>query len=168
MAVTRAFVVETGAGLTNSTSYVSVTEFEQYWINKGVDYTASGTYPITAKEAWLNDATQYADLTQEWGGVQEFDTQSLDIPRLGWSDVNGIDISESVPDAVKNGVCELAAIRRGVQTETVSEAGISSKGIGPVSISYSDGSTESRKVYQSAIRWFRHVTVASGLLGIPL
>ena len=32
------FTVEDGSKVTDANSYVTVTEFKQYWINRGVDY----------------------------------------------------------------------------------------------------------------------------------
>ena len=120
------FVVEDGTGLSTSTSYVSLAEFRQYWENKGVDYSSAGGTTDASIQAWLNEATQYADVTVCWGGILSDEDQALAIPRTSWVDIYGRDVDDSVPDYLKNGICELAGKRQGTDPETSTTVGVSS------------------------------------------
>lgn len=157
------FVVEDGTGLSTSTSYVSVAEFVQYWENKGTDYSATSEAIV---QAWLNEATAYADLSKCWGGTISDDDQALLIPRTGWNDVYGRDLDDSVPTFLKNGVCELAGKRRGVDPESSVATGISSKSFGGISVSYKGNGAETK--YPTADKWFSKMMGGGGLKAWPL
>ena len=161
------FVVEDGTGLTNSTSYVSVAEFLQYWENRGVDYSTAGGYTEANIQVWLNDATAYTDLTQCWVGAISDEDQALAVPRTGWSDCYGRDVDDSVPGYLKNGVCEIAGKRQGVDPEQVAEGNIASQSYGPVSISYKGASSGTSISYPTAERWFSKLHRCSGLRNWP-
>lgn len=161
------FVVETGEGLSTSTSYVALADFRQYWENKGVDYSVAGGTPDATIQVWLNEATAYTDLVNCFGGDILDEDQSLAIPRSGWSDVYGRDISESVPTYLVNGVCELAAKRKGVDTETSTSVGVGSKRYGPVSVSYTGGTNGTTISYPTAERWFGKLQKCGGLRAWP-
>lgn len=156
------FVVEDGTGLTNSTSYVSVAEFQQYWENRGTVYSSESSI-----QKWLNEATAYADLTYCWGGTIADDDQALLVPRIGWADVYGRDLDDSVPTYLKNGVCELAAARQGVDPEASSTVGVASKSYGPVSVSYRGGSNGQSVKYPTAEKWFGMMMLCRGLRNWP-
>ena len=158
------FVVEDGTGLTNSTSYVSVAEFVQYWENKGTDYSA--TAEATA-QAWLNEATDYADNTYCWGGSLGDEDQALAVPRDGWNDVYGRDLDDSVPTFLKNGVAELAGIRQGADPESSVSVGVSSESYGPVSVSYKGSSPGTTVKYTTAEKWFGKLQLCGGLRAWP-
>ena len=161
------FIVEDGTGLSTSTSYVSVADFEQYWTNKGVDYTSDTSYPDATIQAWLNEATAYADLTMCWGGTIADDDQALLVPRLGWVDVYGRDLDSSVPTYLVNGVCELAGSRKGSDPESSTTTGVSTKKYGPVSVSYKGGSNGTTVRYPTAEKWFGLMQQCGGLRAWP-
>lgn len=161
------FIVEDGTGLTNSTSYVSVAEFYQYWENKGVDYTDTDTYPTATIQAWLNDATAYADLTKHWAGAISDEDQALAVPRTGWSDCYGRDVDDSVPTYLKNGVCELAGSRQGTDPESTAEYGVASHRYGPVSVTYRGGANGQSVTYPTADRWFAKLHQKIGMRNWP-
>jgi len=162
------FIVEDGTGLSTATSYVSIAEFQQYWTNRGTDYTSAVTYPEVTLQGWLNEATAYADLTYCWGGSLSDDDQALAVPRIGWVDVYGRDLDASVPDFLKNGVCELAGKRKGVDPEASASVGIAAKRYGPVSVSYRGGGNGKTIKYPTAEKWFNKMMLCGGLKAWPL
>ena len=76
-----AFVVETGAGLSNSNSYASVAAADSYFADRGVTSWAALT--TTAKEQALIKGTDYLEQTyrESWKGYRVTSTQSLSWPR---------------------------------------------------------------------------------------
>ncbi len=151
------FVVEDGTGKSDATSYVLVEYFEQYWENRGVDYTNDATYPVITKQAWLNVATEYIDYNYKFYGYStEYATQSLQWPRTGLRDSKGNQIDDdSIPQELKDAVCRLAreAITQ-KDLETKVNTGEKSKKIGPVSITYKDGF---KRDFNTATNLLRHL-----------
>ena len=128
------FIVETGAGLTNATSYVSVAEYKQYYENRGIDYSATADATIQAK---LNIATEYIDNNYNFIGNISNDDQALSFPRVGLSkNGNAID-SNVIPQDVKDAVCYIADKVKNGNIEQVDE-GVKSESFGPVSKTYSE------------------------------
>ena len=158
------FIVEDGTGKSDATSYVSVAEFLSYWDNRLVDYSGE---EIDTISNWLNLATQYADSICNWAGTLYSTEQALQIPRADWTDRDGRDYSESVPVFVKNGVCELAAIRQADNFETITNTGIASENYGPVSITYSSDSGSARILYPTAMKYFSRGIYYGGLRAVP-
>lgn len=76
------FTVETGAGLTNANSYVSLADADQYHDDFGAPAAWTGATDA-AKQAALRVATQYLDATfgARWKGTKANETQALDWPR---------------------------------------------------------------------------------------
>lgn len=161
------FVVEDGTAKSDATSYVTLAEFRQYWENRGVSYAIVDGYPDVTIQAWLNDATAYADLTKCWAGAISDEDQALAIPRTGWSDCYGRDIDDSVPDYLKWGVCELAGKRQGTDPEQLAEGNIASQSYGPVSISYKGSGSGVSISYPTAERWFSKLHQCQGLRNWP-
>ena len=164
MALTIEFVVEDGTAKTDATSYVTVVEFQQYWVNKGTDYESTADATI---QAWLNEATEYADITICWGGAISDEDQSLAIPRTSWVDVYGRDLDDSVPDYLKYGISELAAKRQGADPESSSTVGVSAKRYGPVSVAYKGGTYVTTVRYPTAEKWFGLMLQCGGLRAWP-
>ena len=128
------FIVETGAGLTNATSYVSIAEYKQYYENRGIDYTATADATIQAK---LNIATEYIDNNYNFIGNISNDDQALSFPRVGLSkNGNAID-SNVIPQDVKDAVCYIADKVKNGNIEQVDD-GVKSESFGPVSKTYSE------------------------------
>ena len=145
------FVVEDGTGKTDATSYVEIAEFKQYFENKGKSFTEADA----VIQAWLNDATHYADLNNQWSGEILEEDQALEVPRNLWYNSRGIDISESVPVELKYGVSELAYARGGGTTASVSNNDIKSKSIGGLSLTFRGSSEVTGKAtYPAADDWF--------------
>ena len=156
------FVEEDGTGLSTATSYVSLDEFRQYWLNRGVDYTVALTYPDATIKGWLNNATSYVDINNKWCGDRSTATQALEIPRDDWYDIEENDISGTVPDAVKNAVCEIAAAVNAGKTSTFVQ-GVRSKSYPAFSVSYSGDSNAGKTTYPAAETWLKRVCREKGL-----
>lgn len=128
------FVVETGAALSNATSYVSVAEYKQYYENRGIDYTAVSDATIQAK---LNVATEYIDNNYNFSGHIVDEDQALSFPRYGLYK-NGIALgSDVIPQDLKDAVCYIADKVKNGNIEQV-DSGIKSESFGPVSKTYSE------------------------------
>ncbi len=110
-----AFVVEDGTGLPNATSYVSTTEFDAYWTDRGnTDAVAAASGD---KQIALILATDWVDLKFRWRGtIKEADPgiaeQALEWPREGVTDIHTLREvdSDSVPVKIKNATIEAAAV----------------------------------------------------------
>lgn len=74
-------VVETGEGLSNAESYISVADADSYHANRA--NTAWAALSTPNKEAYLRRATDYMvqSYRQKWKGVRMTATQALDWPR---------------------------------------------------------------------------------------
>jgi hypothetical protein len=111
-----ALVVESGAGLSNADSYLSVDDADTYHTAQGAPTVWSdSTDP--EKEAALRQATAYLDnrYAPRWVGSRINSTMSLAWPRRYATDRDGYTISESaVPRGVKNATAYIALkIREG-------------------------------------------------------
>lgn len=102
------FVVETGDGLEDSNSYVSVAAFKQYWDMRGFNQTP---YTTLEMQVALVRATDYHDA--RWGedlyGQRLTSEQALEWPRHCVYDDRGYYI-EGIPLKLKNAICEYAKI----------------------------------------------------------
>jgi hypothetical protein len=78
-----ALVVETGAGLPNAESYVSVADFKTYADGRGLDYTVANTDDLV--EQALRRATAYVDTYRNrFSGYRtNRRAQALEWPRIG-------------------------------------------------------------------------------------
>jgi len=148
MAIT--FEVEDGTGKTDATSYVSVQEYKDYWLNRGVTITETEDQI----KVILNKATEWTDANICYVGEVYSLDQSLNIPRVNWYDKNGKIIPLEVPTFLKNGVCEIGKSRGDADAE-VTNTGISSESYGGVSISYSGDSSHAKVIYTTAMNQFR-------------
>lgn len=103
-----AFVVETGAGLSNSNSYASVAAADDYVADRGL--TGWSTLTTTLKQQALIKATDYLEATyrEAWKGDRVTETQSLSWPRMNvYVDQFLLD-SNIVPKPVINACVEMA------------------------------------------------------------
>lgn len=104
-----ALVVETGAGLSNSNSYVTLTESNDYLLlNKYyADTWDAGDDDI--KENCLILSTSMLDNYMDWFGTKTVEASALRWPRTGVVDLDGIEIDDNtIPQNLKKAVCELA------------------------------------------------------------
>lgn len=104
-----ALTVETGLGLADAESYVSVAEFKAYAALVGYDYTTPA-YTDTQIEQALRRATIWLDARYRsaFQGEWTVSTQALEWPRAGVVyRREGVD-AYSIPDKLKNALCEAA------------------------------------------------------------
>lgn len=100
--------VETGAGLTNAESYLSVTDCDAY-VTRFDPSSAWLDATTPNKEAALRRATQYLDGRYSFRGIRKTATQSLSWPRLSVYDDSNYLISDStIPQKLKDATAELA------------------------------------------------------------
>src|SRR3972149_2071434 len=132
------FIVETGEGLTNSNSYVSLVDATQYHDNFGAP-AAWTNASSAAKEAALRAATRYLDAKYFLKGKKTKFDQSLQWPRYDIYDRSDYLIdSDSIPQAVKDCCCilALAVINGDALMADLTEAGVissESAQVGPIS-----------------------------------
>jgi hypothetical protein len=128
------FVVEDGTAKPDSTSYATTSQFVQYWLNRGTDYSSNSTTEI---KQWLNKATEYIDLNYNFEGSRVDEDQALKWPRYGVIDKDGIEIEDDViPEDIIDAACYLAAqVQNGTLQEIITN--VKSESYGPVSKTYS-------------------------------
>lgn len=117
-----AFVVETGAGLSNSNSYASVAAADSYVADRGITGWASLT--STVKEQSLIKATDYLEQTyrEAWKGYRVTSTQALSWPREQ-VEVDTFPVAANiVPTAVVRACIEMA-IRASAGEDLISDLG---------------------------------------------
>jgi len=105
-----AFVVETGAGLSNANSYLSVADADSYHTDHSGSTDWSGASEADKQKA-LRLATQYLDITYHgrWRGVRCLSTQVLAWPRIGAVDDDEYLIDEdALPQQLEDACAELA------------------------------------------------------------
>lgn len=148
------FTVETGAGLSNATSYASIERFLQYHLDIGKDYSAIDEDEDKVK-AYLNKATLYIDLTYRFIGVQYTDEQALSFPRYDVYDRNDNHIPiGKLPNDLISAVCYLAGLLAdGVEINQINE-GISSQSIAGMSVSYTNNGFKSFPVVDKLLQSF--------------
>jgi hypothetical protein len=102
-------VLEDGSGLTNSNSYVSVTEADDYFLGHPFYADTWDALGVPDKENLLVSATATLDALITWYGYLYSDSQALGWPRTYVADSEGrVIASNVVPAKVKNATCELA------------------------------------------------------------
>jgi hypothetical protein len=132
----------TTAGTSDATSYATVAQYKQYWLNRGLTITDSDD---TIK-ALLNIATAKIDEDYNFKGVQSYPSiQVLQWPRSGvfLFDYNYIYPSQyqtyipcnTIPTPIINATCHLARVSK-VTGKVESDSGISSESYGSMSRSY--------------------------------
>ena len=103
-------IVETGSGLTNSNSYVSLDDADIYHEKRlhVTDWTGSND---DTKEAALMWASSLLDQLVDWYGTKYTETQAMRWPRSGVYDVDGYAIlSNEIPQFLKDATAEYARV----------------------------------------------------------
>lgn len=148
-----ALIVESGAGLPDADSYVSVADCANYATKHGLNFTADET----AKEARLRRATQYIDAQYVFKGEEQTDTQALAWPRT---------VATGVPREIVAACCELAC-KQGDLWQDVDAAPVIEKTIGPITRKFAAPSNGGQKRFAGVDalvkRW-----VAGGGMNIKL
>ena len=111
-------IIEDGNGLTNSEAYISRTNADTYFKDRG-NPSSWVTLSGIDKDVALRIGAEYLDLTysQRWKGRRVAEDQALDWPRFGVIDRDGFAIdSDIVPVAVERANAE-AALRHSTETD---------------------------------------------------
>jgi hypothetical protein len=155
------FLVEDGTGLSNSTSYVGLVEFRQYWENKGVDYTST---PDNTVKAWLNEATQFIDNNYIFCGTPLEEDQALQLPQADLYYRNGLTRVDGIPKEVEIATCEIAHYRQANPKGGIIDNNVKSKSIGPVSVTYNSEITSQtiKKSYSVANKQLSKICQITG------
>ncbi len=123
------FVQETGTASSLSTSYASIAQYKQYWLDRNVSISD----PDDAIKAYLNIATDFIDSTYKFMGEIVNVAQALSFPRVGVITRNGVVVdSDSIPTGIIAATCYLAYEAKNNNLMRASE-GIKSISYGPVS-----------------------------------
>lgn len=127
-----AVIVETGAGLTNATSYVSEAELLAYATARGKTLTGDET-------VLLIQAMDYID-EQDFIGEKFTETQALQWPRYNaWLDNYIID-SDTIPQLLKDCLCEAAlAVDAGNNPLATIDREVKREKVDVIEIEYMDG-----------------------------
>lgn len=164
-----ALIVETGSGLTNADSYVSLTDANTYHVARGSSTWTASVPSDAVKEAALIKATDFIDARyrDRWKGRKNTSAQALTWPRTGavidgdgsegfvagfGPVTNGFLISsDTIPELLKRAVSELAL--RSLAEELAPDVGpgagsITQKKVGPLEVSYSESGYIPYKVWR--------------------
>ena len=137
-----ALVAETGAGLSNANSYISLTDANTYW----ADYGSPADWDNATdaeKSSALMYATRWLDDNYQWYSLIYKTTQSLGWPRWSFYDSENREIaSGAVPQRIKDATCELALAHLKDNLNSVDNEGIKSEKIGDASVTYSSSSNQ--------------------------
>ncbi len=107
MAVT--FIVETGAGLSDATSYLSVADADQIIEDYGLAWPSG--YTDDQKKVALNSGTRYLDTKYNgaWKGYKGSADQALAWPRADVIDTDGWVVpSDEIPEPLEQATVEVA------------------------------------------------------------
>lgn len=141
-----AFVVETGAGLSNANSYASVSAADGYVADRGI--TGWAGLSQTIKEQSLVKATDYLEATYRdaWKGNRVNETQALSWPRYNVI-VDGFNCpSNVVPLQVVNACVEMA-IRAAAGETLIADQGqrVKREKIDVIEVEYQDYSDPTQR-----------------------
>lgn len=141
-----AFVVETGEGLTNSNSYVSVAEWTTYFTDR--NNATALAYTDTEVQGALIYATEWLDDNVQWYSTIVSLTQALGWPRSQYYDSEWRTVADDeVPVKVKNATIELALQHLTENLNSTEGEGITSESYGDASINYKSTGGSSSKSY---------------------
>lgn len=119
-------IIETGAGLADAESYVSVAECSAYHVKHG----GVAWDNLDDKESALRKATQYLDVAYKWRGIPATSTQALRWPRYGVT-VDSVTLAwDGIPPKIKEACCELAS--KGDLFSDVAAQQVDSVKVGPI------------------------------------
>jgi len=134
-----AIIVETGSGVPNANSYVTLSYCDTYFETKGYTTWVNGDDDL--KECAIINACDYME-TLMWKGQKALSTYVLSWPRRGVYDADGYPIySDTIPLQVQKAQCELALrfFQNKAPLADVSsgDSYIIKEVVGPIEISYS-------------------------------
>lgn len=128
------FIVEDGTGLSDATSYATIDQFKQYWLDRGNDYSTLTDDKI---KGLLNRATSFVDCSYSFLGDKSDCDQALEWPRINVYSCYCV-APIGVPAEIINATCNLAGIANTRDIDPVN-IGIQSETYGPVSQTFING-----------------------------
>ena len=133
-----ALTIETGVGIATADSYISITDANSYFTDRGSPSDWSGLNDA-GKESALRYATAYLDGIYKFVGEVTTTSQSLAWPREGAFDEEGRNLEANViPQRVKDATCELALLHTTTPLNKSYARGgaIERQKVGPIETSY--------------------------------
>lgn len=104
------FLVEDGTGLTEATSYVSVSDADDYMLQNTAIFDDWDLLDQDVKEKVLSWSSRYLDQHARWNGVKTVETSGLRWPRTGVCDIDGLPIGpNTIPYQLEDATVELAS-----------------------------------------------------------
>lgn len=143
-----ALIVETGAGLPNADSFISVEDADEYFSARGI--TLWATLQVAEKEQALRRATDFMERRYgaQWAGQRLTLAQALSWPRVGVVFQGWTLPSDDVPQLVVKACAELGFRAAGGELDPDLGAQVKSETVGPISTTYADGARQQVK-YQA-------------------
>lgn len=143
-----ALIVETGAGLPNADSFISVEDADTYFAARGI--TLWGTLLTEEKEQALRRATDFMERRYgaQWAGQRLTLAQALSWPRVGVVYQGWALPSDAVPQQVVKACAEFGFRAAGGELDPDLGAQVKSETVGPISTTYADGARQQVK-YQA-------------------
>lgn len=157
-------IVETGIGMPDAESYISVAEYRTYCDGRGME-NASAT--DVAVEQKLRIATGYIDTVRRYKGARLLASQSLEFPRDSLTDFGGL-IVTGVPARVKRACAELAfkAFSENLYADLDRGGMVASQSVGPISVSYEAGAPVGKQ-FMEAMRLLDPYARDATVIGAP-
>lgn len=142
-----ALIVETGSGLSNADSYITLLAFQQFCDSRGYNYDA---YDDEVQEQRLRIATSYIDTIFRYKGARSSVSQALEFPRVDCLDWSSLPVT-GVPLRVKQACAELAfkALTENLYLDQDRGGKVTSESVGPISVTYAEDAPTG-KVWQLA------------------
>ena len=121
-----AFTVEDGTGLDNSNAYLTVQEWTDHHVDRGVAAASDGTWSPDNIQAGIVQATDYVEkrFGKRFRGWKRSRSQSLEWPRLDAYDDDDHTL-EPVPTLLKRGVAEYALLALQLERNLAPVPGVS-------------------------------------------
>lgn len=159
------FIVEDGSGLSNSVSFCSNEDADQYHARRG--NTSWTSISHTTKHGLLIKATDYMEQVyrDRWQGARVLSTQALSWPRNSVV-VDGFAVdADIVPTEVKNACAELA-LKASTSTLYADQGQIKTRVvIGPIETDYASGSSPATQ-FKAVSAMLRPYLNPTGNMGI--
>ncbi len=132
-----ALIIEDGSVVDGANSYVSVSDADAYHATRITPWAVAWlALSESDKEACLIDAARRMDALR-WRGIRRRQGDGLAHPRDGMHDCSGnIIASDTIPQGVKELQAECAAWLKYKGAPELHDANISSRSVGPLSITY--------------------------------
>lgn len=165
-----ALIVEDGSGLPNAESYISVTDADTYFANRG--NAAWAALDTTTKEQSLRAATDYMSQTfrLRWVGMRVTITQGLDWPRAwvpivdspsGYRAFPAYLALDVVPAEVSRACAELAVRSSASELSPDLTTQVTRETVGPITVEYAQGARQT-PFYKSVEAWLAPYLKARG------